>query len=174
MFSKKIVYYVKEKNGLKIAPKKVVIFNWIRFNHDNFKNIKKIEYIFLKLSNIFFNFEDFGLLKYAMDDIKKYWKINYIKDSVLTCSYSKQRCDNDFIITKLDYNGQYGKLGVSFNISDINFAKSLSKTFFELLFWFYRMPNDDVKKELKRFEEYLKLMYNIRKFDMEYLKINKG
>lgn len=167
MFSKKVVYYVREKKGLKTAPKKVVIFNWTKFNYDDFKNINKMEYVFVNLSNILFNFEDLGLLKYTLNDIKKYLQMYSVKDSVLRCSYAENP-HKELVVVELGYKGTYGQLNISLSSIPTDFIKPLAKLFVETLFWFYKLPNDVLKKEFRRFEEYLKLRYNIRRFDIEY------
>ena len=169
-FDDKITYKVRAEDSLKLAPKKPAVFDWIMLKN-NMRSSKKLEKIFILLANIFFNFEDMGFIKYAIEDMELYLQSNTKPLGLIKCAYSENATEKvDFVNVVVTRKAPNSFIELSFNMLRLNFIRKFSKVFIIMLFYFMKVPNNKLEKDLERFEMYMKLRYNIRRFDIDHIK----
>jgi len=161
MFDKKVCYKVKKHNSLRIAPKKIELFDWIEIKYKNIKQVDKLEKVFIYLSNIILNLKTTEEFVFLCNDMQKYLNSEMVNNLELSCT-EKSAAKKTAAVGKKACIEE-----IIFKTGGFKLSKNIMMIFCSAVVHFYKLPNDTIDKCLKKFGTYLKLRYNIRQFDID-------
>jgi len=176
IFKNRVTFkYSENQNTFKIASSNEAVFDWMEFytNVDSSGFNDDARNVFLRMSNILFNCSGGGEIEEFIDDSKTYIYNHHFKRGVIECRYGVNSNKDDskfyeFYLEKVILN-EDKIIKMMFRMSKKFMSKGFVTDFIviygELFFMFLSLPSSKCNSEMDKYETYMLLKKNIRKFD---------